>query len=167
MLVSGTVMIAMAAHSAAQEDQLPFNQRPADAQVIMSTSRGMYDGSYALSEVARVCGEVPPELNFAGVPAFIVHLYPDSGQGQVNDITFDSKELVGGVTTSETFFLSVAVQSPAIGQPSAYVLDTSMPDMSGRAELTYPEPGTLRLEIDGVNDRGETVQLQLTCLPRT
>lgn len=146
--------------------QHPFNERPADVTVVMSTSRKKYDGTYRLSEVARVCGEVPKDLNFAGVPAFLVQLYPDSGQGEVQDVTFSSNELVGGVTTSTRFHLSVVVKSPAIGAPPAYVLDTKQPKMTGAAKLTYPKPGTVQLKVDGVNDRGETVDLTLSCGPR-
>ena len=58
--------------------QEPFNERPATVRIVMSTSRN-YNGTYNLREVARVCGEVPAERNFAGVPAFGVQLYPESG----------------------------------------------------------------------------------------
>jgi hypothetical protein len=166
IMLAGALMVLAAGPSAAQENGPPFNERPATAHVVMSTSNGKYDGSYSLNEVARVCGEVPAEMNFAGVPAFGVTLYPDSGEGELTDVTFDSKELVGGVTTSAIFFLSVHVKSPAIGSPSAYVLDTSNPKMHGTAELTYPEAGTLQLKVNGVNDQGQTVELSLTCMPR-
>ncbi len=167
IVMAGSVMLLAARPAAAQENAPPFNERPATANVVMSTSSGKYDGSYSLSAVARVCGEVPAEMNFAGVPAFGVTLYPDSGMGELTDVTFDSKQLVGGVTTSATFFLSVLVQSPAIGSPSAYVLDTSKPKMRGTAVLTYPEAGSLQLQVNGVNDMGETIELELTCLPRS
>lgn len=140
------------------------NERPADARVIISDS-ARYNGSYALSTTARVCGEVPEEMNFAGVSAFIVQFYPESGQGPVQDNSFDSKEPVGGVTTSSAFLLSVGVQLPSIGSPPAYVLDTSKPEVSGPAVLTFPEPGTHELVIDGDNEMGERIQLSLKCKP--
>lgn len=140
------------------------NERPASVVVVMSTSRN-YNGTYRLKEIARVCGELPKELNFAGVPLFHVQLYPDSGNGEVTDVTFDSPALVGGVTTTGQFRLSVNVQSPTIGKPPAYVLDTSRPKMKGTATLTTPSKGTLQLKVDGVNDRAETVDLTLTCGP--
>ena len=37
--------------------------------------------------------------------------------------------------------------------------------MKGTATLTTPSKGTLQLKVDGVNDRGETVELTLTCGP--
>jgi hypothetical protein len=165
-LLAGLVMISTAGPAAAQESKPHYNERPAVANVVMSNSRGVYDGTYSLSEVARVCGEVPAEMNFSGVPAFGVTLYPDSGEAELSDVTFDSKELVGGTTTSGIFFLSVKVQSPAIGSPPAYVLDTSKPNRFGTAELSYPEPGTLELRVKGVDDLGRAVDLVLTCKPR-
>lgn len=158
----GTLAAGAAAPCPAQQGEKPFNERPADASVVITNSN-LYEGSFALSTTARVCGEVPAELNFAGVPAFSVLFYPDSGQGEIRDISFDSKELVGGVTTSAVFFLSVGVQSPAIGSPQAYVLDTSRPDTSGTATLDFPKPGELKLEINGTNDMGETIRLILVC----
>ena len=152
--------------AAPQEPKYPFNERPAEVKIVMSTSRGKYDGTYQLTEVARVCGEVPKELNFAGVASFIVQLYPDSGVGEVQDVTFGSKELVGKVTTTSKFNLSVNLKSPKIGSPPAYVLDTEQPKMTGTAKLTTISPGTTQLKIDGVNDRGETIDLTLVCKPR-
>jgi hypothetical protein len=142
-----------------------FNERPAEASVVIENS-SRYQGVFTLSTLARVCGEVPAELNFAGVPAFVVHFYPETGQGEIRDITFDSKELVGGVTTSSTFFLSAGVHSPSIGSPPAYVLDTSRPGVSGVAELTSPEPGTHELTIEGINEMGESIRLSLKCSSR-
>jgi len=164
-VLAAMVMVLTAGRSAAQDGSPSFNERPATAIAVMSTSNGKYDGTYMLSEVARICGEVPAEMNFAGVPAFNVTLYPDDGQGELTDVSFDSKELVGGVTTSAIFFLSVHVQSAAIGSPNAYVLDTSNPDMHGSAVLSYPEEGTLQLKVNGVNDEDQTIDLTLTCLP--
>lgn len=165
LLLAGIVAINTAAPAAAQDSKPPYNERPATASVVISNSR-RYDGTYVLSEVARVCGEVPAEMNFSGVPAFGVTLYPENGQAEVNDITFDSKELVGGATTSGVFFLSVKIQSPAIGSPPAFVLDTSKPNVAGIAELSYPEPGTLQLGVNGTDDLGLTIALVLICKPR-
>lgn len=160
------VTVALAAWapllSTAQTDATPFNERPAEARVVIEGSK-RYDGVFALSTTARVCGELPAELNFSGVPAFIVHFYPDNGQGEIQDISFDSKELVGGVTASTAFFLSVGVKSPAIGSPPAYVLDTSRLDSAGSAELSFPDPGELILTIEGSNDMDETIRLSLHC----
>jgi hypothetical protein len=152
--------------AALPQGQEPFNERPSEVTVVMSTSRGVYDGTYTLTDTARVCGEVPAELNFSGKASFIVQLYPDNGQGEVQDVTFGSTDLAGGKMTTGTFNLSVIVTSPKIGKPPAYVLDTSQPKMTGTATLSVPAPGSVRLRVDGVNDRGETIQLTLTCKPR-
>jgi len=110
------VLVIAAGTMAAEENNPPYNNRPAVVHVVLSNSPHKYDGTYSLSEVARVCGEVPAEMNFAGVPAFGVTLYPGTGQAEVNDVTFDSNEPVGGVTTSG-IFLSFIVQSPTRGSP--------------------------------------------------
>jgi len=153
----------------AQVAQEPFNDVPANVSVLISQSQ-VHNGNFGLTGVARVCGEVPKELNFSGVPAFIVQFFPDTpparGPGEATDVTFDSKELVGGITSTSKFFLSLTVQSTAIGSPYALVLDTSQPKMSGNAKLTLPGPGTLQLRVDGTNDRGETVLMTLTCGPK-
>jgi len=74
-------LVLAATTLAAQE--LPYNQRPADVRIVMSTSRGLYDGEYTFSQVAQVCGEVPKEMNFAGVPTFIVQFPDEISKGKV------------------------------------------------------------------------------------
>lgn len=165
VLITSACAIGFPALLLAQPDQAPFNERQAEATVVIENSN-LYDGHFALSTLARVCGELPADMNFSGVPAYTVHFYPESGQGAIRDITFDSKELVGGVSTSLIFFLSVGVQSPAIGSPPAYVLDTSRPGTSGEARLTVSEDGTHELNVDGVNDMKEKIRLNLKCRPR-
>ncbi len=150
----------------AGEVQRPFNQRPADVTAVMSTSRGKYDGSYTQSQLASVCGEVPAELNFAGVPAFIVEFPNGLGDFSVTNVSFSSTGLVQGVTTTTKFLLNVGVKSPQIGQPPQYVLHTDQPKMTGTATLTTPSAGTVKLKVDGVNDLGETVNLTVVCGPR-
>src|SRR5690242_7364641 len=49
----------------------PYNVVPANVSVQVPKS-DMHAGTFALREVARVCGEVPADHNFAGVPTFIV-----------------------------------------------------------------------------------------------
>lgn len=158
-------LVALLAVSQASQD--PWIQRPTDVSIVMSTSRGKYDGSYTLSLPSSICGEVPKDRNFSGVAAFIVQFpYPDPLDHDISDVTFNSKVLVGGVTTTDKFYLSVSVQSPTIGRPAAYVLDTLQPKMTGTASLKTLSPGTVQLKVDGVNDRGETVNLTLVCKPK-
>jgi hypothetical protein len=92
--------------------------------------------------------------------------FPDGADLEVQDVTFGSKELVGKVTTSTKFLFSVTVKSPRIGSPSAYVLDTSKPTVTGKASLNTTASGTHELKVDGINDLGATVALTLTCSPR-
>ena len=165
-MVANFLRLALVALIVLPQGQEPFNMRPTDVTVVMSTSRGLYDGTYTSSQVSKICGVVPKELNFSGVPAFLVNFPDDAGNGQVQDVTFDSKELVGNVTKTTRFYLSVSLQAPRIGSPYPYVLDTSQPKMTGSAIVATPSPGTTTLTVRGVNDRGETVDLTLTCKPR-
>ncbi len=161
--VYGLGLLLLVASPQAQE--YPFNQRPTDVTVIMSTSRGKYDGTYTASQTSTTCGEVPKELNFAGVAVFTVQ-FPDGGESEIRDLTFNSKALVGGVVQTDKFYVSVSLASPRIGQPAAYVLNTEQPEMIGTATLATPSAGSTRLKISGVNDRGETIDLTVVCKPR-
>jgi hypothetical protein len=165
MRTFSTVVIGVGVIASGPAAAQSYNERPASVVVVMSNSR-TYAGTYQLKEVARVCGEVPGDRNFAGVPSFIVQLYPESGSGEVTDVTFGSSSLVGGVMTTGKFDLSVKVESPRIGKPSAYVLDTSRPNIKGNATLTAPTKGTVTLHVTGANDLGEAIDLTLTCGPR-
>jgi hypothetical protein len=157
--------VALTALLAAVQGMEPYNQRPADVTIMMSTSRGKYDGTYTASQLAQVCGEVPADRNFAGVLSFIVQ-FPDADAGEVRDVTFGSKTLVKGVTTTSSFQLNVSLKSPKIGAPEVYVLDTAQPKMTGIASLATVSPGSIELRVKGVNDRGETIDLRMVCKPR-
>jgi hypothetical protein len=162
------ILMLFAAPPPGQEKH-PFNERPADVRIQIANSRKKYDGGFVLTGTARVCGELPATLNFSGVPAFVVQFYPDPATGKepVMDVTFDSKELVGKVTTTTNFQLNVTVQGPSIGSPPAYVLDTVGPRKGkGTATLTMPTPGTTVLKVLGANDMGESIDFTLTCGPR-
>jgi len=161
VLLSGFVLLL-----SGLQDSQPFNQRPADVTIVISTSRGGYDGQYTTSNVAQVCGEVPKEMNFAGVPTFIVQ-FPDAADGEVQNVAFRSPVLIGTTTTTTSFMLNVGVKSPRIGAPPIYVLDTAQPKMSGKATLASPSPGTTQLRVEGVNDKSETIHMTVTCGPRS
>jgi hypothetical protein len=168
-LLAGAMAAPVGSGVSAAQSQHPSNERPADVRIEMSNSRKRYDGAYALTGIARVCGVLPAERNFAGVPAFAVHFYPDppTGKEAVMDVTFDSKELVGNVTVSQRFFLSVSLQSAAIGRPPAYVLDTARPGskVRGTATLLPAKPGVTVLKVEGADELGATINLTLTCTP--
>lgn len=142
---------------------MPWNGRPMDVRVTMTTSRKVYDGVYSRSNVARVCGEVPAEYNFASVKVFLVEFPDDLAPGQITDVRFDSKELVGGVTATRQFYLSLALHSPAIGSPPTYVLDTTRPKNTGSATLERQKDGTEVITVQGVNDQGQTTATVITC----
>lgn len=159
------VSLSVLAFGPSSQQKHPFNERPAEAVAVMS---GRYAGTYRLTDIARFCGEVPGELNAAGVTAFVVLFYPDPGPGKggIDDVTFDSKELIGKVTSSTKFFLSLNLTSPKIGSPPAYVLNTSQPGSSGTATVTTPSPGTIELKVKGTESLYGSVDLTVTCKPR-
>jgi hypothetical protein len=157
--------LAAAVAAASFQEPLPFNQRPASVTVVLAKSHNLYDGTFTAKSTAAVCGVVPKDRNFTGEDAFIVQ-FPDDADLEVTDVTFSSKELVGKVTTTSKFFLSVTVKSPRIGSPSAYVLDPSQPQVSGKATLISTAAGAHELKIEGVNQLGATLTFTMTCSPR-
>lgn len=156
-----TLVVALA--GVPQEE--PYNQRPTTVTVTLAKSHNLYDGTFAATGIAAVCGVVPKDRNFSGEDAFIVQ-FPDGADLEVQDVTFSSRELVGKVTTSTKFLFSVTVKSPRIGSPSAYALDTSKSAVTGKATLNTAAAGTHELKVEGVNELGATVALTLTCSPR-
>jgi hypothetical protein len=154
------LVIALAPASAEQA----VNSRPTEVMVTIVNSPKLRDGTFSEKGTSSVCGELPKEMNFAGVPVFVVQ-FPDGAGSQITNVTFDSKTLVGGVTSTTAFVLNVTVQSPTIGRPPAYALDTSRPKSGGKAVISMPFPGTLHLEVEGLNEANERIVMRLTCSP--
>ena len=148
----------------AEAPQDAIFKRPTDVTLIMSTSHGKYDGTYQRSEVSQICGEQSAEMSLSGGKVFLVQ-FPDSlEQQEINDVNFGSAALVGGVTSTSKFYLDVGVRTRRAFLPS-YHLDTSHPDDKGTAALTITG-GTTRLKVDGVNSKGQTINLSVVCKPR-
>lgn len=101
VLIVENVQPAVSSPAAAGQ-QSATAQRPTDVTIVMSTSRGKYDGTYQLTQRSRICGELKAEENFAGVRMFELD-FPDGGDSDINDVSFGSKALVGGVTTTDSF----------------------------------------------------------------
>jgi len=149
----------------AEAPQDAIFKRPTDVTLIMSTSHGKYDGTYQRSEVSQICGEQSAEMSLSGGKVFLVQ-FPDSlEQQEINDVNFGSAALVGGVTSTSKFYVTVGVVPKSGGRPPGYVLDTTHPDNTGTAALAVTG-GTTQLKVDGVNDRGETINLTVVCKPR-
>jgi hypothetical protein len=131
--------------------------------VTISGSHGRYDGTYTLSQVCRLCGELPPEFWMSGERAFVVE-FPDGADFDISHVTFRSKTLVSGATSTDKFYLSVTVRTARGTRPPAYVLDTSQPNNTGDATLTVAA-GKLTLKVAGTNSMKETIDRTVICEP--
>lgn len=143
----------------------PINQRPTAAQALIAGSRGRYDGAFALTATATVCGEIPKESSITGTAVFVIEFpYDGTGNGPINSIAFGSKELVGGVMKSTSFRLNVTVVTAKGGRPPAYVLNTDPPTPKNVGTATLTRQGSeITLHVVGQNDMGETIDLKVTC----
>jgi hypothetical protein len=145
--------------------QTAMAQRPTDVTVVIANSR-VYAGTFHTIAPSRVCGELPAELNFAGVASFVVE-FPDADNTEITNVTFGSTSLVGGTTTTGSFRLDVGVKAKDGGRPPNYVLNTDPPNpgVTGTATRTS-SAGTDTLKVTGRNEMGETIEMTLVCKPR-
>jgi len=147
--------------------QSSVNMRKTTTRVTIAGSHGLYDGSFNSAGTSSICGELPAEMNFAGVPSFIIEFPSDAlpESAGVQSISFGSTQLVGKVVTASKFQLNIAVAGPKIGRPYAYVLITTQgkPKNTGVATLTKTKGGSVTLRVKGQNDRNETIDLTVTC----
>ncbi len=142
------------------------NMRKTVARALIAGSHKLYDGDFSVTGKSSVCGELPKEMNFAGVASFIVEFPSDAlPSAGIQSIAFSSTKLVGKATTAAIFRLSVSVAGPKIGRPYAYVLNTDdgKPKNTGVATLTRNKGGSLTLKVKGQNDMAQTIDLTVTC----
>ena len=140
-------------------------QRPTVANATIIGSKNLFDGTYVTKGNARLCGELPP-LDPLPSSGFVIEF---EGQSPTNvaavlDISFGSKELVGGVTKTSLFLLNVSVRTAKGGEPPAYVLHTQdkKPGNSGVATITR-KGNTVTLDLRGTNDFGQSITLIVSC----
>jgi hypothetical protein len=136
-------------------------RRPTTVRIMIGGAARDRAGDYTSTGVSSLCGEVPKESSLTGQASFIVE-YP--GDGKVTTIAFGSNQLVGAVTTANTFRLSVGVINAQGGSPPLFVLntDTGQKGNSGVATLIKGKTG-VTLQVKGENDMRETINLTLTC----
>ena len=158
------IFATILAAAASLPQEMSFHQRPTDVALVLANSRGQYDGRYQLSDVSRVCGELSPE--HSGSDRVYKVAFPDwAPDADISDVSFSSKTLVSGVTSTNTFYLSINVRTSKGTRPPAYVLDTTRPNNFGKAELSV-KGGTDTIKVTGTNDRGQTVDLTVVCKPK-
>jgi len=158
--------IAFTASSIAAQNPQPWNFRPMSARATMSSPVSKrYNGTMQYTDLAKVCGEVPADHNMAGVAFFIIE-FPDSETpGEISNVSFSSKELVGGKTESTKFMLNLSFKKPPVS-PVMFVLDTNRTGETGTATLVRAKDGSLTLTVKGTNDFSESVDFVATCKPR-
>jgi len=164
LLVAVVALTAGARETAAQASLL---QRPTDIAAVMANSPKLYNGMYASSQVSRMCGETDPTQSFTGERLFLVEYPLDYiGVADIVDVRFHSRALVGSVTQTTKFFVSVTVKAKIGGQPPAYVVDTERPapGNSGSATLAVTG-GVARLTVRAVDQLGQTLDLTIVCHP--
>lgn len=155
-------VLALAALVSAQPPSV--SNRAADVRVTFSESR-TYKGNYTGRAIARYCGQTDPM--YFGQKVWGVEYPLDLPPGDpIEDVTFHSAELVDGMKATAGFFVSVNVNSPVMGHPAAWVVDTLNPNhhASGRATLTGTNTETT-LTVNAVNSLGEKLELVVTCHP--
>jgi hypothetical protein len=155
LLVAGVVLPA----------QTPsINGRSTTARAVIAGSPKLRDGNFSASGVSGVCGVVPKEMSFTGEASFVIEFPNDAPTGSITSIAFGSKELVGGVTRSTVFRLSVGVVTANGGRPPHYVLntDSAASKATGTAVLSE-DKGITTLRVTGREVMGETIDLTVVC----
>ena len=144
--------------------QAALLQRPTSVAATIGNSPKLYNGAYASSGVARICGETDRLQSFTGQRAFVMEFPLDYNGGSIFDVRFSSKTLVGSVRETGTFFLSITVKAANGGQPPAFVVDTERPapKNSGTAALSAKD-GMTTLRVQGSDTLGQTIDMTVTC----
>jgi hypothetical protein len=139
--------------------------RPADISLTLSGTHTNSDGTYASSGAARICGNAM--INMTGDLHAFNFEWPYEGEHEIIDVAFGARELSSG-TSTPLFSVNVSVHAKDGGQPPAYVLhpDQTESGDTGTAQRS-DEGGTTRLVVRGTNDFGESLDMTVTCGPRT
>ena len=162
LVIVAALLAAGAVSAAAQSPSI--NGRNTTSRAQITGSPKLRDGSFTASGVSGVCGVIPKEASLTGEAAFVIEFPNDTPTGTITSVSFGSKELVGGVTKSTRFRLSVAVLTAKGGRPPSYVLNTDSPNAktSGIAILSEAK-GITTLRVTGQEVMGETSDLIVVC----
>ena len=147
-------------------DAQGINQRKTTAQATIAGSHNLYDGSFAATGISSICGEIPKFQSLTGTAVYVIEFpYDPLPNATIQSIAFGSSKLVGGVTKTTVFRLSIAVVTANGGRPYAYVLNTDpvTPKNTGTATLTK-KGKVATLAVRGQNERGETIRLTVSCM---
>lgn len=160
------VIAAVVLAGAVASAQASLLQRPTGVSAVLQNSPKLYDGSYAGTGVSRMCGEVDPSQSFAPARSFLVEYPLDaSNDATITDVRFNSKALVGGITETQTFYVSITVKR-GTGRPPAYVVDTERTPASGSGKAVLKVTnGVAELRVTAQDPLGAELQLIVTCRP--
>ena len=161
-LVILAACLAAGGVSAAQSPSI--NGRNTTSRAQITGSPKLRDGAFTASGVSGVCGVIPKEASLTGEAVFVIEFPNDAPTGTITSVSFGSKELVGGVTKSTVFRLSVGVLTAKGGRPPAYVLNTDSPNAKASGIATLSEAkGITTLQVTGHEVMGETINLTVVC----
>ncbi len=162
LVILAVCLAAGAVSSAAQSPSI--NGRNTTSRAQITGSPKLRDGAFTASGVSGVCGVIPKEASLTGEAIFVIEFPNDAPTGTITSVSFGSKELVGGVTKSARFRLSVGVLTAKGGRPPAYVLNTDSGNAkaSGTAILSEAK-GITTLRVTGHEVMGETIDLTVVC----
>ncbi len=162
LVVVAAFLTAGAVSSAAQPPSI--NGRHTAAKALIGGSPKLRDGSFNAGGVSGVCGVIPKEASLTGEANFVIEFPNDTPTGTITSIAFGSKGLVGGITKSTVFRLSVGVLTANGGRPPNYVLNTDSGNAqaSGAAVLSESK-GVTTLRVTGQEEMGETIDLTVVC----
>jgi hypothetical protein len=162
-LVLGAALLAAGVASPAAQSP-SINGRHTTADAVISGSPKLRDGAFKASGVSGVCGVIPKEASLTGEAAFVIEFPNDTPTGTITSISFGSKQLVGGVTTSTVFRLSVGVRTANGGRPPNYVLNTDSANAKASGTATLSDvKGVTTLRVIGREVMGETIELTVVC----
>jgi hypothetical protein len=159
-------VLAVAFALLALANQQNIYNRLTIANVIITGSRNLFDGTYVTTGTASICGEIPKMASLTGEDVFVLEFTGNAPANvpSVLNIAFGSKELVRGTEESPHFRLNVTVRAHNGGTPPAFVLNTDPPrsGTGGKAKITY-KGKTANLEVTGVNEMNQTITLLVSC----
>ena len=154
-------------HSVAAQSPPSIHRRPTTVRAQITGSPHLRDGAYLTSGTSSICGVIPKLSSLTGEALFSVEFpndVPSQTPGSVTSLSFASKELASGATSTSRFKLNVSVVDAQGGRPPSYVLltDQPKPNVSGTATLATAA-GVTTLTVQGREEAGEMISLTVTC----
>jgi hypothetical protein len=161
------IFFALGFSTLAIAQQASVSNRPTEVKVVLSGDKSeTWKGAFSGHAVARYCGQTDPM--YFGTKHFGLEypLDPPTVDDGIDDIRFESNELVDGVKTTTKFHVSVTVHSPDIGSPHAYVVDSESDQKTGSGDASLTVKGnelTVSVRAAQPEPIGAKLELVFTC----